>query len=149
MFTAARLAPALKASTRAFSTSRVAADVSKLTLVGRLGADPTLRTTKDGKPYYTYIVATQSGPSTRDESGNFVDAPTSWHTVFSFSENQHQSLARLGKGSTVYVEADLEMRESSPINDQVVPPRVLLRQLSLRSITRSKPENEPETAASE
>lgn len=28
----------------------------------------------------------------------YVDASTSWHTVFSFNERQHESIARLTKG---------------------------------------------------
>ncbi|GFZ43349.1 hypothetical protein JCM24511_01069 [Saitozyma sp. JCM 24511] len=127
---------------RSFSTSRVAPDLAKVLLIGRLGADPILRHTASNKPYYTYNVAT-SGPSTRDESGTIHPGPTSWHTVFAFNENAHPSLTRVGKGSTVYVEADLEMRPvPSNADGSAAPDRAFLRHLSLRVINRVRPEGE-------
>ncbi|RSH92761.1 hypothetical protein EHS25_008207 [Saitozyma podzolica] len=149
----------VKPFARSFSTSRVAPDLAKVLLIGRLGADPILRHTASNKPYYTlvmhiidpsavhvgydiYNVAT-SGPSTRDESGTIHPGPTSWHTVFAFNENAHPSLTRVGKGSTVYVEADLEMRPvPSNADGSAAPDRAFLRHLSLRVINRVRPEGE-------
>ena len=31
-------------------------------------------------------------------TAEFIEGPTSWHNVFSFNENQHEQLRRLGKG---------------------------------------------------
>ena len=94
---------------------------------------------------------------------DFTDGPTSWHTVFSFNEYQHSALERIGKGSTVYVEADLEMRKSEPIDGNPVPDRVFLRQSAspspslsrstqltsdtLRPINKVRPETESEPEA--
>jgi len=140
MFTATRFAPALRASARAFSTSRASLDVSRLTLVGRLGADPVLRETSAGKPYVTYTVATQNGIAVRKEDGTYTTPTTSWHTVFVFNERALDSVQKVGKGSTVYVEADLEMRPSEPINGQSVSDRVILKQNTMRVINRVKSE---------
>jgi len=140
MFNAIRFSPALKASARAFSTSRPALDVSKLTLVGRLGADPVLRETSAGKPYVTYSVATQNGLPIKREDGSYSVPTTSWHTVFVFNDKALETVQRVGKGSTVYVEADLEMRPVEPVNGQPIPDRVILKQNSFRVINRIKSE---------
>ena len=49
---------ALKAEhLQAFSTSAsCAADLAKLTLIGRLGKDPEVKTTKTDKEYVTYVL---------------------------------------------------------------------------------------------
>lgn len=57
-----------------------------------------------------------------------VEPPTSWHTIFAFSEASHKLLPYVGKGSTVYVEADLEMRGGGNAQDGTpLPDRPLLR----------------------
>ncbi|WVW80427.1 hypothetical protein I302_102409 [Kwoniella bestiolae CBS 10118] len=135
--------------TRAFSSSTRALDISKVILVGRLGADPILRNTSSGKPYYTYTVATNVGAPVEGEGGKLHPPPTSWHTVFSFNEFQHPALQKLGKGSTVYVEAELEMRpyepdasSNGPTPNRFMYDRAFLKHQKLNVITRMKPESE-------
>ncbi|KAK6907623.1 hypothetical protein L486_05542 [Kwoniella mangroviensis CBS 10435] len=131
--------------TRAFSSSSRALDISKVILVGRLGADPVLRNTSSGKPYYTYTVATNVGAPVEGEGGKLHPPPTSWHTVFSFNEFQHPALQKLGKGSTVYVEAELEMRPHEPNSastDKYRYDRAFLKHQKLSVINRVKPESE-------
>lgn len=43
---------------QAFSTSRPSADYAKLSLIGRIGAEPVLKTNKNGKDFLIYKVAT-------------------------------------------------------------------------------------------
>lgn len=43
---------------QAFSSTAAASDVSRLTLVGRLGSEPTIRQTKNGKDFLVYKVVT-------------------------------------------------------------------------------------------
>ncbi|WWC96681.1 hypothetical protein V866_003553 [Kwoniella sp. B9012] len=134
-----------RTATRAFSTSSQVLDVSKVILVGRLGADPVLRNTSSGKPYYTYTVATNVGAPVEGEGGKLHPPPTSWHTVFSFNEFQHPALQKLGKGSTIYVEAELEMRPSEPnpsSTDRYRYDRAFLKHQKLSVINRVKPESE-------
>ncbi|KAG7532023.1 hypothetical protein FFLO_03898 [Filobasidium floriforme] len=102
-----------KTSVRGISTSSIRSDVARVTLVGRLGADPVIRTSeKTGTQYCVYPIATSTGPlGPADEQGNRADPPTSWHSVWSFQEFANKKLLTLGKGSTVYVEADLTMKE--------------------------------------
>ena len=51
--------PRAPPSLQAFSTSRIAArDIAKMTLIGRIGANPELRDGKNGQQYLTYKVAT-------------------------------------------------------------------------------------------
>ncbi|RSH86191.1 uncharacterized protein EHS24_004422 [Apiotrichum porosum] len=143
MFAAARSSIA-KQSIRSFSTSRaVSQDMSRLTLIGRLGGDPVQRETTTGKPYYTYAVATMVGPGTQDEQGNHLPPPTSWHTVFAFSETSHKILGKIGKGSTVYVEAELEMRSGGAAADgSPLPDRPLLRHRTINVINRVRPQSD-------
>ncbi|ORX34122.1 hypothetical protein BD324DRAFT_653398 [Kockovaella imperatae] len=129
-----RAVPVTRTLARAFSSSPASKDLSKLTLIGRLGADPVARTSTSGKEYYLYTVATQT-PPTKGEDGQWVEGHTSWHNVFSFNEGQHALLKRVGKGSTVYVEAELEMRKVNSDESQLHD-RVLLKQIAMRMINR-------------
>ncbi|KAI5479537.1 hypothetical protein MNV49_003479 [Pseudohyphozyma bogoriensis] len=90
-------------STRAFSTSRVAADVAKMTLVGRLVGEPAVRSTKNGKEFLTYKVATRD-PYVAPKEGEEAVETTSWHTIFAYGGSV-QKLSTLEPGSLVYVEA--------------------------------------------
>ncbi|KAL1743561.1 hypothetical protein HDZ31DRAFT_64920 [Schizophyllum fasciatum] len=123
MFAALRSASYARAPARAFSTSASrAADVAKLTLVGRLGRDPELRTTKNEKEYVTYVVATRAfPPPAPDASGERPQAPATFHRIFSFSPNQNKYLASLKKGTHVYVECNYELREPERDADPTTP----------------------------
>ncbi|WWC60576.1 uncharacterized protein I303_103150 [Kwoniella dejecticola CBS 10117] len=142
--------------TRTFSSSRASLDVSKVILVGRLGADPVLRSTSSGKPYYTYTVATNVG-SPVEENGKLQPPPTSWHTVFSFNEFQHPALQKLGKGSTVYVEAELEMRPHESAASSIGAKdgngykhdRAFLKHQKLNVINRVRPESEQDNTSAD
>ena len=71
------LAPAASSTTaRAFSASARAATFARIQLVGRLGGDPELVTTNNGKEVVRYTVATNYGPS--------EDRKVSWFRVASF-----------------------------------------------------------------
>ncbi|WVQ85522.1 hypothetical protein IAT38_007688 [Cryptococcus sp. DSM 104549] len=147
MFAAARRFPTLATSSaRTFSTSAPrASDVAKVTLVGRLGADPELKQTSSGKPYYTYKVVTRSGR--KNENGL---QSSSWHTVHCFREIEYEFLRKIGKGSTVYVEANLEMRQTAVDPEAVGPrplPRVFLRQSTINTINYIKPEMNDNSSA--
>ncbi|KLT45643.1 nucleic acid-binding protein [Cutaneotrichosporon oleaginosum] len=137
------LAPLRAVASKPFRNARAYHDLARVTLIGRLGADPILRETSSGKPYYTYSVATTVGPRTTDEAGNRVEPPTSWHTIFAFSEASHKLLPFVTKGSTVYVEAELEMRSGGNASDGTpLPDRPLLRHQKMNVINRVKPADE-------
>jgi single-stranded DNA-binding protein len=118
---------------QAFSTSAARAhDVSKLTLIGRLGGEPQVKTTKNGKEYITYgscplllrhnaltrrdrytVATTNYPPPPPNPDGTRAAAGTSWHHVYSFHPSANNYLRTLGKGARVFVEANFEMREGA------------------------------------
>jgi len=137
-------------SVRAFSSSGPVSDLAKVTLIGRLGADPIKRETSAGKPYYTYSLATSTGAPRQDDAGKPIAPTTNWHTLFAFNESSHTALQRVGKGSTVYVEAELEMRPSEPTADGTpIHDRALLRHRNMTIINRVKPAGEEDTTTAE
>jgi hypothetical protein len=132
-----------RSSARAFSTTRAArADISKLTLIGRLGKEPELRTSKLGKEYVTYVVATTNyPPPPPNPDGTRPDSTTTWHRVMSFSESANKYLQTLKKGSKVYVEANFELREPEPNADPTTPAgqrQIFLRHEMIRLLNSPK-----------
>ncbi|KIK99686.1 hypothetical protein PAXRUDRAFT_8704 [Paxillus rubicundulus Ve08.2h10] len=108
---------------RAFSTTPSRAyDVSKLILIGRLGKDPEIRTTKSDKEYVAYTVATTNyPPPPPNPDGSRIESGTTWHHVVSFNPAQNNYLKMLNKGTQVYVEANFELRDPDPNADPSSP----------------------------
>ncbi|KII95932.1 hypothetical protein PLICRDRAFT_233451 [Plicaturopsis crispa FD-325 SS-3] len=124
MFSAIRsAATASRVSARSFSSSASrASDVSKLVLVGRLGKDPEVRTTKTDKEYVSYTVATTNyPPPPPNPDGTRAEAKTTWHNIVSFVPGQNNYLKTLSKGLKVFVEANFEIREPDPNADPETP----------------------------
>ncbi|KIW51446.1 hypothetical protein PV05_10164 [Exophiala xenobiotica] len=87
---------------RTFSTTRPS-QLARMTLVGRLGADPEL--VDAGKTQLIrYVVGTSSGPKDNRQ--------TSWFRVASFAPEgpQRDYILGLSKGTLVYLEGDATMR---------------------------------------
>lgn len=77
-------------STRAFSTSR-ASQLARITVVGRLGAEPETIETPKGTSLLRYTVGTSHGPK--------ENRVTSWFRVTSFAEGpQKDFITGLPKG---------------------------------------------------
>ncbi|KAL8823743.1 MAG: hypothetical protein Q9170_008322, partial [Blastenia crenularia] len=77
---------------------------AKMSIVGRLAAEPEVIPTASGTDLVKYAIGTQHGP--RD------NRQTTWWKVAAFpSENQKEALTSLGKGSLLYVEGSCEMRK--------------------------------------
>ncbi|KAH7931362.1 nucleic acid-binding protein [Leucogyrophana mollusca] len=137
-----------RAPFRAFSTtSSRAYDVAKLTLIGRLGKDPEVRTTKSDKEYVSYTVATANyPPPPPNPDGSRQEAGTTWHHIVSFSPAQNNFLRTLNKGAQVYVEANFELREPEPNADPASPQgqrQIFLRHENIR-ILKSAPSHDNE-----
>ncbi|KAI0310673.1 single-strand binding protein family-domain-containing protein [Amylostereum chailletii] len=137
MFAAARRSLASGSAARAFSTTTArSSDVSKLILVGRLGKDPEVKTTKSDKEYVQYTVATTNyPPPPPNPDGTRGESTTTWHNVFSFSPASNNYLRNLQKGSQVYVEANFELREPDPTADPNTPQgqrQIFLRHENIR-----------------
>ncbi|PVG01026.1 nucleic acid-binding protein [Serendipita vermifera] len=133
-----------RTSLRTFSTSASrASDVAKVILVGRLGREPEVRTTKSDKEYVSYVVATTNYPPPPPAAdGTRPDAGTTWHRILSFSQNQNNYLRSLQRGTRVYVEANLEVREPVAEASPGTPGsmrQVFLRHETLRVLERPRP----------
>ncbi len=84
--------------------------VNKVILIGNLGADPEIRRTQDGRPIASMRIATSE--SWRDKNSGERKEKTEWHSVVIFNEGLAKiSEQYLKKGSTVYVEGQLQTRK--------------------------------------
>ncbi|KZS97606.1 nucleic acid-binding protein [Sistotremastrum niveocremeum HHB9708] len=114
MLASARQTLIAHARSRTFASSSPAATMAKLVLIGRMGRDPEVRTTKNDKEYVSYVVATRNSPPPPNADGVREEPKSSWHNILSFGPNQSNYLKSIRKGSLVYVEANYELREPDP-----------------------------------
>lgn len=88
----------------------MAGSVNKVILVGNLGRDPEVRHTQDGKPIVNLSVATSE--TWRDRNTGERKERTEWHRVVIFNEGLAKVAEQyLKKGSTVYIEGQLQTRK--------------------------------------
>lgn len=81
--------------------------VNKVILIGRLGADPEIRYTLDGKPVSTFRIATNE---VFIKNGEKVTI-TEWHRLVAFGKLAEICGEYLSKGSKIYVEGKLRTRK--------------------------------------
>lgn len=87
----------------------MAGSVNKVILVGNLGRDPEVRTMNDGSPVVNLSIATSE--TWRDRASGERRERTEWHRVVVFNDNLAKvAQAYLKKGSTVYLEGQLQTR---------------------------------------
>lgn len=88
----------------------MAGSVNKVILIGNLGADPEIRSTKDGNEISNLRVATTE--SWRDKNTGERKEKTEWHRVVIFGQGLvNISKQYLKKGSKVYIEGSLQTRK--------------------------------------
>lgn len=88
----------------------MAGSVNKVILVGNLGRDPEVRHTQDGKPIVNLSIATSE--TWRDRNTGERKERTEWHRVVIFNEGLAKVAEQyLKKGSTVYIEGQLQTRK--------------------------------------
>lgn len=88
----------------------MAGSVNKVILVGNLGRDPEVRTMNDGSPVVNLSIATSE--TWRDRQSGERKERTEWHRVVIFNENLAKVAQQyLKKGSTVYIEGQLQTRK--------------------------------------
>ena len=88
----------------------MAGSVNKVIIVGNLGADPEVRNTQDGRPIVNLRIATSE--RWRDKNSGEQREKTEWHRVVIFSEGLCRVAEQyLRKGSTVYIEGQLQTRK--------------------------------------
>lgn len=80
------------------------------TIIGNLGKDPELKTSKDGQSQYaTFSVAWRE--STRDATGNWIDGPVTWVHVTCFGKYALNAAQTLRKGARVVTGGELRVEE--------------------------------------
>ena len=88
----------------------MAGSVNKVIIVGNLGADPEVRNFPNGGRVVNLRIATSE--KWRDKASNEQKERTEWHSVAIFNENLGKIAEQyLKKGSTVYIEGQLETRK--------------------------------------
>ena len=88
----------------------MAGSVNKVILIGNLGADPEVRTFQNGNKVVNLRLATSE--SWKDKNTGERKESTQWHSVAIFNEGLAKiAETYLKKGSTVYIEGQLETRK--------------------------------------
>lgn len=82
--------------------------VNKVILVGRLGADPILKSLDGGNHVCNFSIVTSE--HWKDHSGEKVERAT-WHRIVTWSKLAEICGAHLRKGRLVYVEGKIQTRE--------------------------------------
>ena len=81
--------------------------VNKVILIGRLGADPEIRYTLDGKPVASFRIATNEVIIRNGEK----ETLTEWHRIVAFGRLAEICGEYLNKGTQVYIEGKLRTRK--------------------------------------
>ena len=88
----------------------MAGSVNKVILVGNLGRDPEVRSTQDGTKVANLSLATSE--NWKDKNSGERRERTEWHRVAIFNERLVEVAEKyLRKGSTVYIEGQLQTRK--------------------------------------
>ncbi len=88
----------------------MAGSVNKVILIGNLGKDPEVRRLNSGEPVVNLRIATSE--TWRDKMSGERKEKTEWHSVVIFNENLAKVAEQyLKKGSTVYIEGQLQTRK--------------------------------------
>lgn len=82
--------------------------INKVTLIGRLGGDPELKTLEGGTAVARFSLATSD--SYKDKDGNWQER-TDWHNVVLWREQAERSVKALKKGEMCYVEGKVSYRK--------------------------------------
>tara|TARA_B100001540_G_C15541525_1_gene521598 strand:+ start:45 stop:500 length:456 start_codon:yes stop_codon:yes gene_type:complete len=88
----------------------MAGSLNKVLLIGRLGADPEIKQTINGKSVARFSVATSQ--SWKDKNSGEKKEKTEWHRVVVFNEGLVNVVQQyLKKGAQVYIEGQLSNRK--------------------------------------
>ncbi|EPQ27557.1 uncharacterized protein PFL1_04695 [Pseudozyma flocculosa PF-1] len=110
-------------NSRALSTSAVRNDLARMQVLGRLAADPEVRSTKNGKDYVRYTVATTDPPAGPPaENGEPAQQTTSYHRFYVFGDRGVERMKSIKKGYRVLVDAEFRI-ERTPSPDGQSPAR--------------------------
>ena len=80
-------------------------DINRIMLLGRLGADPILRFTKNGIAVTNFSLATESYNKSKNEG------ETTWHRIVTWGKDAEQVNQELKKGMSVFIEGGMKVRK--------------------------------------
>ena len=84
--------------------------LNKVMLIGRLGQDPEVRSTQDGRSLCTFSLATSE--NWNDKTTGEKREKTEWHRVVVFNEGLVNIIQQyVKKGSNVFIEGQLQTRK--------------------------------------
>ena len=84
--------------------------LNKVMLIGRLGQDPEVRNTQDGRSLCTFSIATSE--SWNDKNTGEKREKTEWHRIVVFNEGLVNIIQQyVKKGSNVFIEGQLQTRK--------------------------------------
>ena len=87
----------------------MAGSINKVILLGRLGADPEIRVSQDGKKIARFSLATSE--SWKDKNTSEKKEKTEWHKVVIFSVGLAEIVEKyIKKGSLIYIEGQINTR---------------------------------------
>ncbi len=86
---------------------KIKMSINKVILIGRLGADPEIRYTLDGKPVATFRIATNEVIIRNGEK----EVLTEWHRIVAFGRLAEICGEYLSKGTKVYIEGKIRTRK--------------------------------------
>jgi len=88
----------------------MAGSVNKVILIGNLGRDPDVRSMKNGDKIVNLSIATSE--KWKDKNSGEQREKTEWHRVVIFNEHLARIAEQyLSKGSTIYIEGQLQTRK--------------------------------------
>ena len=88
----------------------MAGSINKVILLGRLGADPEIRMSQDGKKIAKFSLATSE--SWKDKQSGEKKEKTEWHKIVIFSSGLADITEKyLKKGSLIYIEGQISTRK--------------------------------------
>lgn len=114
--------------------------LNKVLLMGYLGADPELKTAKNGEAFCRISLATHQAVKT--ENGE-IEKKTIWHSILVFGKQAEWACQSLIKGSNVFIEASLDKRQfQNEAGDSVYKLLLKARNItSSHSLSRDRFEN--------
>ncbi|KAK9367495.1 hypothetical protein V1509DRAFT_626100 [Lipomyces kononenkoae] len=123
---------------RFFSSTSVTKDLARITLIGRLGADPEKATSSNGRDYVRYSVAVKQGR----------DAEPSWYHVVCFDQYLDYLVHNFSKGNLVYVDATASLQPFETADGRRVGSLQLV-QRSIQRLSSNRKDEQPENAEAE
>ena len=117
--------------------------LNKVTLIGRLGQNPEIKTLQNGQSVANFSVATSEKWTDRD--GNKQEK-TEWHKVVVWGKLAEICAQKLSKGQLTYIEGKLQTRKW---NDQNEKAHYVTEIISDKVLFLSEPSKEPKPGHSQ